>query len=449
MKDEINKVLNFVDLHKGEEDKKKVVENITSAVSFRGSNLWILACAILIASVGLNVNSTAVVIGAMLISPLMGPIVGAGFGLGMYDTDLLKKGLKNLLIATIVSLTISTLYFYISPFKEAESELLSRTSPNIYDILIAFFGGLVGVIAFTRVEKGNPIPGVAIATALMPPLCTAGYGLALGNISYFLGAMYLYTINCVFICIATFIIVKYLKYPQKEQLNETRKKQVKYGISILILLMIVPSIYFAYQLFIQKSYNSRTENFIKQEFTDNDYPIIYKNIKYNQSPKRIELAFLSKKFNQTEIKDLNKRLIDYNLLNTQLIIKQDTFNIGNDILNKINSSRDMVDKKDIIINKLRSQLSSYQFNNDLIIKESEVLFPSVSNLSIGNYTIKDKDKKDVIIPIVLYQSTETMDNEKAKRLKDWLKIRLAKDSVEIYRQPMSPISKITKAKQKK
>ena len=142
-------------------------------------------------------------------------------------------------------------------------------------------------------------------------------------------------------------------------------------------------------------------------------------------------------------------MIDYNLLNTQLIIKQDTFNIGNDILNKINSSRDMVDKKDIIINKLRSQLSSYQFNNDLIIKESEVLFPSVSNLSIGNYTIKDKDKKDVIIPIVLYQSTETMDNEKAKRLKDWLKIRLAKDSVEIYRQPLSPISKITKAKQKK
>jgi uncharacterized hydrophobic protein (TIGR00271 family) len=203
----INKILNFIDLQKGEEDKKKVLENILSNISFRGSNLWILACAIVIASVGLNVNSTAVIIGAMLISPLMGPIVGAGFGLGMYDFELVKKSIKNLAIATIVSLIVSSLYFYISPFKEAQSELLARTSPNIYDVLIAFFGGLVGVIAVTRVEKGNPIPGVAIATALMPPLCTAGYGLATGNYLFFGGALYLYTINCVFICIATFTIV--------------------------------------------------------------------------------------------------------------------------------------------------------------------------------------------------------------------------------------------------
>lgn len=448
MKQEINKILQFVDLHSGEENKKKVIENIISSVSFRGSNLWILACAILIASVGLNVNSTAVIIGAMLISPLMGPIVGAGFGLGMYDFELLKKSIKNLLIATFVSLAISTLYFYISPFKEAESELLARTSPNIYDILIAFFGGLVGVIAFTRVEKGNPIPGVAIATALMPPLCTAGYGLALGNISYFLGALYLYSINCVFICIATFIIVKYLKYPQKEQLDPVRKKQVKYGITALILLMIVPSVYFAYKLFIQKSYTARTENFIKQEFTNNDFPIIYKNIKYNSSPKRIELAFLSKKFNPVEIKELNKKLIDYDLPNTQLIIKQDTFNIGNDILKKINSSRDLVDKKDIIINKLRSQLSSYQFNNEQLIKESEVIFPNITSLAIGNYTIKDKNKKDKIIPIVLYKSNEPMDSEKTKKLADWLKIRLAKDSIEVYKQPITPVSKIKQSKVK-
>src|SRR5690606_24805199 len=188
-----NKFYNFIDLHNGEEKKHKVLENVFNNISFRGSNLWILACAIIIASVGLNVNSTTVIIGAMLISPLMGPIVGAGFALGTYDFALLRQSIKNLLIATGVSLIVSAVHFYSSPFKDVQSELLARTAPNIYDVLIAFFGGLVGVIAITRVEKGSPIPGVAIATALMPPLCTAGYGLATFNFSYFAGAFYLYT----------------------------------------------------------------------------------------------------------------------------------------------------------------------------------------------------------------------------------------------------------------
>ncbi len=248
----LTKIFSYTNLHKGEEDKSKVLDTVKTNISFRGSNLWILACAIVVASVGLNVNSTAVIIGAMLISPLMGPIVGAGFGLGTYDFELLKKSLKNLFIATIVSLIVSTIYFFISPFKEAQPELLSRTSPNIYDILIAFFGGIVGAVAITRVEKGNPIPGVAIATALMPPLCTAGYGLATANLKYFLGAMYLYGINCIFICISTFLIVKYLSYPIKKQLDETTQKKVKYYISSLLIIFILPSIYFAYQLFEEK-----------------------------------------------------------------------------------------------------------------------------------------------------------------------------------------------------
>ncbi|HMS66419.1 MAG TPA: DUF389 domain-containing protein, partial [Ignavibacteria bacterium] len=151
-----DKFFNFIDLHNGEEDKKKVLENVRSNVSFRGTNLWILACAIVIASIGLNVNSTAVIIGAMLISPLMGPIVGAGFSLGIFDFNLLKRSLKNLFLATIVSLLVATVYFYLTPFKETQSELLARTSPNIYDVLIAFFGGLVGVVAITRVEKEIP-----------------------------------------------------------------------------------------------------------------------------------------------------------------------------------------------------------------------------------------------------------------------------------------------------
>lgn len=217
----------FFDLHKGEEDKRIVLENVRTSISFTGSNLWILMAAVFIASIGLNVNSTAVIIGAMLISPLMGPIVGAGFSLGIFDFHLLRKSLKNLLIATVASLLVSTIYFFLSPFKEAQSELLARTSPNIYDVLIAFFGGLVGVIAITRVEKGNPIPGVAIATALMPPLCTAGYGLATGNFKFFFGALFLYTINCVFIGIATFFIVKYLKYPPVNFVNKKKKRKFR------------------------------------------------------------------------------------------------------------------------------------------------------------------------------------------------------------------------------
>lgn len=434
MTDITQKVLNFIDLHKGEENKKSVIENITGAISFRGSNIWILACAIIIASVGLNVNSTAVIIGAMLISPLMGPIVGAGFGLGMYDFELLKKSIKNLLIATIVSLATSTLYFYISPFKEAQSELLARTSPNIYDILIAFFGGLVGVIAVTRVEKGNPIPGVAIATALMPPLCTAGYGLALGNYLYFFGAMYLYTINCVFICIATFVIVKYLNYPIAKQLDLRHQKRVKYGITILILLLIVPSIYFAYQLYVQKNYNSRTEVFIQKEFLDNDYPIIYKKIRYNTDPKRIELAFLAKKFSDTEIINLNKKLVNYNLPDTKLIIRQDTVNLRKDIMNQINNNQSVVDQKDILINNLRNQLAQYQFNNNQISNEAKILFPAVTSLTIGNYTVENETNKSKIIPVILFQSKKKVDLEMKQKMKMWLKTRLEKDSIEVYQQ---------------
>lgn len=434
MTDITKKVLDFIDLHKGEENKKSVIENITSAVSFKGSNIWILACAIIIASVGLNVNSTAVIIGAMLISPLMGPIVGAGFGLGMYDFELLKKSLKNLVIATFVSLATSAIYFYISPFKEAQSELLARTSPNIYDILIAFFGGLVGVIAVTRVEKGNPIPGVAIATALMPPLCTAGYGLALGNYLYFFGAMYLYTINCVFICIATFVIVKYLNYPIAQHLDLRHQKRVKYGITILILLLIVPSIYFAYQLYIQKSYNSRTEVFIQKEFLDNDYPIIYKKIRYNTDPKRIELAFLAKKFSDTEIINLNKKLVNYNLPNTKLIIRQDTVNLRKDIMNQINNNQSVVDQKDILINNLRNQLAQYQFNNTQISSEAKILFPVITSLTIGNYTTESEPNKSKVIPLILFQSKKKVDTETKQKMKMWLKTRLEKDSIEVYQQ---------------
>lgn len=426
----MNYFLDFINLSTGEENKNKVLENVKSNISFRGSNLWILACAIVIASVGLNVNSTAVVIGAMLISPLMGPIVGAGFGLGTFDFALLKKSLKNLFISTVVSLTVSTLYFFLSPFKETQSELLSRTSPNIYDILIAFFGGLVGVIAITRVEKGNPIPGVAIATALMPPLCTAGYGLAIGNFKFFFGALYLYTINCLFIFLATFLIVKYLKYRRIEFLNKAYEKRVSYIMTFLILIVIVPSIYFAYALLEEKNFNQKVNTYLETEFTNKGYIIFYKKTKYTSKPHKIELAFLTKKFNRSEVDSLSKKLKFYKIFDTELTIRQDTTDLKKDILNEIGIEKSTVSKKDAIIFNLKKQLQDNQYDNKALLSEIKILFPEIENVSIANHSYTDSlNNKNIVV--VLYTSKKELPN--SSKLAPWLEKRLSKENVQIYR----------------
>lgn len=430
----VNKLFTYVNLHKGEEDKNKVLESVISNISFRGSNLWILACAIVVASVGLNVNSTAVIIGAMLISPLMGPIIGAGFGLGIYDFNLLKRSLKNLLVATLASLAVSTVYFYISPFKEAMPELLSRTSPNFYDILIAFAGGLVGVIATTRVEKGNPIPGVAIATALMPPLCTAGYGLALGNMKFFFGALYLYSINCVFICLATFLIVKYLQYPTTKQLDEKHQKQVRYIITTLILILILPSIYFAYQLFQEKKYQHQINVFMETEFTDKGIAILYKKTKFNENPKKLELGFLTKRLNEEEIKSLNEKLKSYDLNNTKLLIIQDTTDLKSDILNEINYNKSVLSQKDVTILNLKNEIASNKYENKALLVEIKILFPEIENISIANHTFNEDTANTKTIPVLLYKSKTELDEASKQKLTLWLQQRLKKKQIEIYSQ---------------
>lgn len=430
----MSKIVNYLDLHNGEEDKNKVLDNVKSNISFRGSNLWILACAIVVASVGLNVNSTAVIIGAMLISPLMGPIIGAGFGIGIYDFDLLKRSLKNLFIATIVSLIVSTTYFFLSPFKELQSELLARTSPNVYDIFIAFFGGLVGVIATTRVEKGNPIPGVAIATALMPPLCTAGYGLALGNFKFFFGALYLYAINCVFICIATFIIVKFLKYPITKQINLKREKQVKYAITFLTLTLIIPSIFFAYQLFEEKKYKQKVELFLNTEFIEKGYTILYKKTKFISNPKKIELAFLRKRFEADQIKVLNEKLKKYELKNTVLNIIQDTTDLKRDILNEISFNNKTMGEKDKIINQLQSQINTLKFDTGTILAETKILFPDIENIVIADPVFNKIDPEKKGLVIILYQTKKELNSSEKEKLLLWLKNKFKTENLEIYKR---------------
>ncbi|MEN5435688.1 MULTISPECIES: DUF389 domain-containing protein [Sphingobacterium] len=429
----MSKLNDFLNLHQGEDQKEKVLENVIANISFRGANLWILACAIVIASVGLNVNSTAVIIGAMLISPLMGPIVGAGFALGTYDFGLLKKSLKNLLIATLVSLFVSFLYFSLSPFKEAQSELLARTSPNIYDVLIAFFGGMVGVIAITRVEKGNPIPGVAIATALMPPLCTAGYGLAIGSLSYFGGAMYLYMINCFFICISTFLIVKFLKYPSVSFLNEGKKKRITRTITLLILVMIVPSFYLAYALLQEKKFTQQVNKFIQNELVQNGYTLIYEKTKFNQNPKKIELAFLDKKFSKSELIDLKSKLLLYNIDNTELFIRQDSTDLKRDILAEISRRSENVSEKDIAIQNLRKELITYKFDDQELIKEITTLFPTLTPFSIGKQLTVNTVDSTKMETVLFYSGKEKMDNKELSKLRDWLNIKLAGSDIKILK----------------
>jgi len=429
----------ILNLKEGEGDREKTLESVKSNISFKGANLWILACAILIASVGLNVNSTAVIIGAMLISPLMGPIVGAGFALGVYDFTLLKKSLRNLFNATLVSLTVSTLYFLISPFKDVQSELLARTSPNIYDILIAFFGGLVGVIAVTRSEKGNPIPGVAIATALMPPLCTAGYGLATAQWSFFFGAFYLYCINCVFIGIATFLIIKYLKYPAKKQVDEKQQKQVQVIISILITIMLLPSAYLAYSLYREQQFKKNADIFIDNEFTQKGYTVVYKKTDFNAIPKSIELAFLNKRFEKNEVKSLNKELnTNKYLKGTDLLIRQDSTDrfsaLRGDILRQVQSSENQLNTKDVKILQLEKELNAYRFDNKRMLGEVKILFPEITSLSISSQNMAIVKDSTASFTAAIYESTKALDEDEGKKLEGWLSQRLLAKKVVLFRK---------------
>ncbi|MDX8568110.1 DUF389 domain-containing protein [Elizabethkingia sp. HX XZB] len=422
---------NLFGLHNGEENRKKVQDDVLKNISFKGANLWILASAILIASIGLNVNSTAVIIGAMLISPLMGPIVGAGFALATYDFILLRKSAKNLIIATVVSLFVSTLYFYLSPFKEVQSELLARTSPTIYDVLIAFFGGIVGAVSITRAEKGNPIPGVAIATALMPPLCTAGFGLATLNFKFMAGALYLYSINCFFIGISTFLIIKYMKYGAVSTGNSSFDKKLRISITLVMLLMIIPSSYLAYNLLNERKFSQNVEQFLKDKFYNNGYITIYKKVSYNSNPKSIELAFLSKKFDSTEIKQLNNDLKKFGIVNTKLIIKQNTSDLKSEILSEINKQSSNLSEKDLQLSTLSTELKNYRITNPQLIKEITILFPEISEVSLGkidNYYPNDSMATSAVL---LYKAEKKVDEEK---LKKWLQEQLQDSGIKVLKE---------------
>lgn len=427
-------VNSYLRIPKSPEDERLTVEGIKSGVVFKGATLWILIFAIFVASLGLNVNSTAVIIGAMLISPLMGPIMGVGLSVGIGDFDLLKKSLKNLLVATIFSVLTSTLYFYLTPIDEAQSELLARTSPTIYDVMIAFFGGFAGIVALFTKDKGNVIPGVAIATALMPPLCTAGFGLATGDIYYFLGAFYLYFINSVFISLATYIGVRVMKFKKLDYANHEREKKVKKYILIVAVITMSPAIYLTYGLVKKTIYTTAADNFVTDVLDFKGTLIIEKSISYED--KRIQIVLIGKEVTNEQIAIAKDQLKKYKLLGTSLVVLQG-FNQNNIDVGTMKSmimedfyrnSEQRLIQQQSKIDSLQKELnvfSAYNFVKKNVGAEIKVLYPEVTSFAFAK-TIElsvDSAKADTVT-LALLNFKKVPSKSQQNKISDWIKARL-------------------------
>ena len=443
-------ITNMVDsfrLNQEKEDFHVIAENIDNGVVFKGTNLWILVFAILICSLGLNVNSTAVVIGAMLVSPLMGPIIGLGFGIATSDIGLLKKALFNYLFAGIVALVASTLYFALTPIHIAQTEMLSRTSPNIYDVLIAFFGGLAGIVAIASKMKGNVIPGVAIATALMPPLCTAGYGMATLQWSFFFGAFYLFFINTVFISLATLLTARLLKFPQKEQLDEKLSKRTNRIILFITVLTIVPSIYFGYAMVQQDRYMQKAMRFVKSEIakhpTKNSFLL---DSEIDASEEIITLIYGGENISKEEINSLEKNLIDFNLEETKLDIQigfgkkeEDEINpLAAELLTKEQKIQDIEEKLDKATQKLDS-VQNINIVSGKIFKELKAQYETVISLSMQP-SIEFKDSSNLEVWLVHIKLDQVLNEEDETRILAWLRERVGNKNIYIHYKVTTPVT---------
>lgn len=424
----------YLDLRKDKDNELATVDSIRKGVEFKGANLWILIFAIFMASLGLNVNSTAVIIGAMLISPLMGPIMGVGLSVGIGDFELMKRSLKSFLITTAFSVITATLFFLFTPIAEAQSELLARTSPTIYDVFIALFGGLAGVVALSTKEKGNVIPGVAIATALMPPLCTAGYGLASGNLIYFLGAFYLYFINSVFISLATFLGVRVMHFQRKEFIDKAREKTVRKYIVFIVVLTMCPAVYLTIDIIRSTFYETAANRFITEQLNFENTQVLDKKVNYEK--REIRVVLIGPEVPDASIALAREKLKTYQLSETKLTVLQG-MNNGTVDISSIRSmvmedfyknSEQRLQEQQLKIAALQKKIDGYKSYDQLsrkIIPELKVLYPSVTSLSISNsieLTV-DSLKADTVTLAVLGFSKQPGADEKAK-ITAWLKARV-------------------------
>ena len=426
------------------ENEADIVLQIKQGVTFTGPNLWVLVFAIFIASLGLNVNSTAVIIGAMLISPLMGPIIGMGLAVGINDLELLKRAARNFGVATVISVLTATLYFLITPLGEAQSELLARTSPTIYDVLIATFGGAAGILAICTKGKGNVLPGVAIATALMPPLCTAGYGLATGHILYFLGAFYLFFINTVFISLSTYIGVRLMQFKKKDFLSPAAEKKARHVIMALAVITILPAAAMTYNIVRKSIQQNNISSFLHKELQQNGTQIISSSL--DKEKKTLNIIAVGKEISDSTTAAAQHSMRQYGLDDIKLNIIQGE---QGDSLLKLNSQISQItttrqnDQKKIIelsaeVTNLKSQLDEYkQYENITadIRKELNILFPQVNSITISKVAQANSENNEVkhfVAAIISTENKKPLSQQEKTRLGQWLQERVKADSLVIY-----------------
>ena len=427
-------------------DIDTTIDSIKKSIDFKGVNVWMLAFAIIVASVGLNVNSTAVIIGAMLISPLMGPINGLGLSVGTMDINLFKHSFKNLGNMVVISLIASTTYFIISPLSDAQSELLARTTPTIYDVFIAFFGGAAGILALSRKAQAiTTISGVAIATALMPPLCTAGYGLASAQWSYFFGAFYLFFINSFFIALATFLMVRYLHFPMATYVDPQRQQLVKRILTLFAIVVIVPSVFIAIRTVKEASFNSSVIKYVAAIQKDpfyQDVEIVNSRRVFNKKQPLIHLSFVGKQLTPVQIEHLKELLKDFDLAKAQLDIKQlgdayDTNTQTELISDLLERKEKQLAQRDSVIQALQDQLTAIQNTTKEFQKvgaEMKIQYPSIESFSIANaiYTQTATLKQDTIPVLFINWHTKPSDSLTAQRVADWLEVRLELPPLQLY-----------------
>jgi len=438
-------------------DQEATKAAIIADIPFKGHTSWILVCSIFIASVGLNANSTAVVIGAMLISPLMGPILGLGMSLAINDIDTLRRSLKNFGVMVVLSVLTAYLFFEFFPIQDESSELLARTAPDIRDVLIAFFGGLALVIA--RAKKGtvaSVIFGVAIATALMPPLCTVGFGIAIGNHEYYLGALYLFVINTIFIALATFLVIKILRFPMVRYANSKKRRLIARIASVVALLVMVPAGWTFYKVFQESAFKKQANDFIAEtigkyqfsgegryleDFTDVEYneginPVIEIVCMGNETiPENIIASWNSLKSQDEDY---------YRLRDTEFHIIQGSKNGQVDQLRYINelyeSQKNELSGKDEKIVFLEAELrrlrknASRQIPFQDISAEAKANYENLVSLEYNNAVKTDFSKMDTLSIFEVHWKEDLATSQIAKenkRILEWLKIRLKDTTLQL------------------
>ncbi len=450
-------------------DYSGTVESVKRDIVFKGRSIWILIASIFIASIGLNQNSTAVVVGAMLISPLMGPILGIGLSVGTNDWNTFKRSGKFFLVAVIISVLTSTIYFLITPLKEVNSELFARTQPTLLDVFVGLFGGMAGRVAGSSRHKTNVIPGVAIATALMPPLCTAGYGLATWQMSYFVGAFYLFFINSVFISISTFIVVKYLRFPLMNYVSPKKEKKIRMYIILFVIIIILPSAKIFWDVIQESRFNFRADSFIEESFKPYKSDIIYTAVVYSDTLSSIDIYLTDQVFSDAQILDFNEKLLAYGLTNkgsgisvtdsTALIFHQgknniDTLaykieNLGEDIHNRLRvgilediykTQEGIIQGKNSQIEFLENQLIKVRrdtFPLQSLKKELAVQYPKINQFAFAKtIELNALNSYDTIPTLLVNWKKGTYNSHirsKTKTLEDWLKIRLSLDTLRVVK----------------